>query len=74
MAGDTAASGTRLTWFTHSILPEGGQIMTIQPETSREPRVTLDAQASQLLRAVLDEIARDTTLPFGVGYFTYSVH
>ena len=50
-----------------SILPDAGQIMTLRPETAPRPSVTLDAPASRLLSAVLDEIARDATLPIGAA-------
>jgi len=53
-----------LDWFTYDIEPDGTQICAIRPARNRNDGVVLDRRASQLLQILLNEIARDNTIPF----------
>ena len=54
----------RLDWFTYDIEPDGTQICVIRPARNPNDGVVLDWRASQLLQILLNEIARDNTIPF----------
>ncbi|TRL28993.1 hypothetical protein FM996_18140 [Methylosinus sporium] len=59
----------QLDWFTAKILPDGAQEIVIRalPVSPGQASVRLDRSQSQTLTAILDQIARDTTLPWSTA-------
>ena len=55
----------RLEWFTHDIVPGGGQIMCIRQARQDSRAVVLSREGSQLLHALLQALAQDVAIPFG---------
>ncbi|MBU3887946.1 hypothetical protein [Methylosinus sp. KRF6] len=56
----------QLDWFTAKILSDGAQEIVIcaLPISPDQPSVRLDRSQSLTFTAILDHIARDTTLPW----------
>lgn len=55
-----------LDWYTTKILEDGSQVIHIRPTLSKDPKdiLELDRDETFLLMALLDEIAKDHTLPW----------
>lgn len=60
-----AATEVNLDWFTHDIVPGGGQIMCIRQARQDSHAAVLSREDSQLLHALLQALAQDVAIPFG---------
>ena len=57
---------TTLEWFTHDILPNGRQICAIRNVTDLDATgIVLDESTTQLMHALLGELAMNNAIPFG---------
>ncbi len=66
---ENGANRTRLDWFTTDLQPGGHHLMYIRPTSTRDPYlVPLGPEASWLLSAVLNELARaDPDVPWAAA-------
>ena len=62
------SSESLLEWFTHDILPDGGQICSIRPFLAlAAERIVLSREQSALMQSLLSEIAREDCVPFAAA-------
>jgi hypothetical protein len=60
---------THLSWYTTTILASGRQLMHVRPTIPLpgDKTVLLDEARSQLLSHVLNELARDSDIPWAIA-------